>query len=60
MVNGCHFIYNIQYKERALMLRGGDRRKGGQLLPNSQLPNFLPSTFDVKIRLDFYQELQLK
>jgi len=43
VVYGCH-------EKRAIKLRGGSRRKGGRLLGNSQLPHFLPSNFDVKMR----------
>jgi len=43
-VYGCH-------EERALMLRGGEARQGGKLLENSQLPHFLPSKFDLKLRM---------
>ena len=33
-----------------MKLRGGSERQGGRLVSNSQLPNFLPSNFDVKMR----------
>merc|ERR1719430_2422976 len=42
-VYGCH-------QELAMKLRGGTNRQGGRLVSNSQLPNFLPSNFDVKMR----------
>jgi len=42
-VYGCH-------QELAMKLRGGSSRQGGRLISNSQLPNFLPSNFDVKMR----------
>ena len=59
VVYGCHDVWifreirvyqMLDFQERALLLRGGDKRKGGQLLENSQLPHFLPSTFDLKLR----------
>ena len=40
--------YNGQ--ELGVKLRGGSGRQGGRLVSNSQLPNFLPSNFDVKMR----------
>jgi len=43
-VYGCH-------EELSLILRGGDKRKGGELFGNSQLPKFLPSKFDLRVRM---------
>ena len=37
-------------QEIALKLRGGSGRQGGLLVSNSQLPNFLPSNFDLKLK----------
>ena len=37
-------------QEIALKLRGGSGRHGGLLVSNSQLPNFLPSNFDLKLK----------
>jgi predicted membrane-bound spermidine synthase len=58
VVYGCHDVrilgetcvyVMLEFQERALLLRGGDKRNGGQLLENSQLPHFLLSTFDLKL-----------
>ena len=43
-------VYETDGQELAMKLRGGSSRQGGRLVSNSQLPNFLPSNFDVKMR----------
>ena len=44
------FAQMLFAQEIALKLRGGSSRQGGLLVSNSQLPNFLPSNFDLKLK----------
>ena len=49
-MNWFSFAQMVFAQEIALKLRGGSGRHGGLLVSNSQLPNFLPSNFDLKLK----------
>jgi len=48
-LDGSH-IYG-RTKEDAINLRGGEKRQRGQLMKNAQLPHFLPSKFDMHMKM---------